>query len=368
MLEIYQKTLYRQEADIWHYLRLFWLEESQLFEVRSAFCGQNAAIIGQEALIAGETKADALHRLVSALMRAGYISQPKKTKELNVVINTPGWGGFSAGAPWFDQLQSDFLYPLYAFLEETANGGNSEGVMTEDGRITHYFWVLDRESTLSKIAELAKPLEAAFNIIISTNTSIDSPMPPMLEEVNTRFAEELFAALKNSSQDLRQAIINSLPPMENSQQTYPDRLGDYIRNAPNRVWGEKAAHLREKLMTIWGIGKEYWPPTGDSAPYDIIQVANLDLATRKELIDLICSKIQGELYVFEVQDGIFLTTPDEIFKLGLDDRYVFDAGMSWMVYTYHHGITYFGGDWLTAAVRELYRDREEELNPWFRGG
>jgi len=48
--EIYQKTLYRQKAGIWHYLLLFWLEESKIFEVRSALCGQNAVVIGQETL------------------------------------------------------------------------------------------------------------------------------------------------------------------------------------------------------------------------------------------------------------------------------------------------------------------------------
>ena len=214
--EIYQKTLYRQEAGIWHYLRLFWLEESQTFEVRSALCGQNAVVIGQEALIAGETKADALHRLVSALMRAGYISQPKKTKELNVVINTPGWDGFIAGAPWFDQLQSDFLHPLYAYLDDTANGENIGGTMTENGRITHYFGVLDREAVLSKIAELAQPLEAAFNITVSTSPSIPLPKPPLPEEVNSGIAKELLTAWRDAmpkiTEALKQAIINFIPP------------------------------------------------------------------------------------------------------------------------------------------------------------
>lgn len=375
MLEIYQKTLYRQEVDIWYYLRLFWLEESQIFEVRSAFCGQNAAIIGQEALIAGETKADALHRLVSALMRAGYISQPKKTKELNVVINTPGWEGFIAGAPWFDQLQSDFLHPLYAYLDDTANGENIGGTMTEIGRITHYFGVLDRDAALSKITELAEPLEDAFNITISSTPSILLPKPPLPKEVNTGIAKELLTAWRDAmpkiTEALKQAIVNIIPTGENDQKTYPDQQVNYYeRNNPYRVRGEKAAQLREKLMTVWGIGKYYWPPLGNSATCDTIHVEGLETATRLQLIDCIRPKIQGDLFVFDIQEGIFLTTPDDIFNRYIDDSYVFDEGMGWMVYNSHHETTTFSGDWLIAAVKELYRDRdrEAELDPWFRGG
>jgi len=371
--EIYQKTLYRQEAGIWHYLRLFWLDASQIFEVRSAFCGQNAAVIGQETLMADETKADALHRLVTALMPAGYTVQPSQTQELIVVINTPNWDGFSAGAPWFDQLQSEFLHPLYAYLDDTANGGNIGGTMTQPTSITHYLGVLDREAALSKIAELAQPLVDAFNITFSTTPSIPLPKPPLPNEVNTGIAKELLTAWRDAmskiTEDLKQAIINIIPSAENSQKTYPDPLYDYNeRNNPYRVRGEKAAQLREKLMTVWGIGKYYWPPLGNSATCDTIHVEGLDQATRLQLIEFIRPKTQGDLYVFDIQEGIFLTIPDAIFNRYLDDSYVFDESMDWMVYNSHHETTTFGGDWLIAAVRELYRGREAGLNPWFRGG
>ena len=373
MVEIYQKTLYRKKAGKWHYLRLYWLEEQQIFEVRSALCGQNAVVIGQEALNVGETKADALRRLVSALMRAGYRTQPKKIKELNVVINTPDWDGFIAGAPWFDQLQSDFLHPLYAYLDETANGENIGGTMTEIGRITHYFGVLDREAVLSKIAELAQPLEAAFNITVSTTPSIPLPKPPLPEEVNSGIAMELLTAWREAmtkiSEGVKQAFISAVSAEKNSNKYDPDPpFSYYERIDPNRVRGEKAAQLREKLMTVWGIGKYYWPPLGNSATCATIHVEGLDRATRLQLIECIRPKTQGDLYVFEIEEGIFLTTPDDIFNRYIDDSYVFDEGMEWIVYSSHHGTTTFGGDWLIAAVKELYRDREEELNPWFRGG
>jgi hypothetical protein len=368
--EIYQKNLYRQEVGIWHYLRLFWLEEQQIFEVRSAICGQNAVVIGQEALKVGETKADALRRLVSALMRAGYRTQPKKIKELNVVINTPDWDGFIAGAPWFDQLQSDFLHPLYAYLDETANGSNIEGLMIENGRITHYLGVLDREATLSKIAELAQPLEVAFNITISTTPSIPLPRPPLPEEVNSGIAKELLTAWREAmtkiSEGVKQAFISAVSAEKNSNKYDPDPpFSYYERISPNRVRGEKAAQLREKLMTVWGIGKYYWPPLGNSATCNTIHVEGLDRAIRLKLIECIRPKTQGNLYVFEIEEGIFLTTPDDIINHYMDESYVFDEGMEWIVYSSHHGTTTFGGDWLIAAVKELYRDREEELNPWF---
>jgi hypothetical protein len=323
--------------------------------------------------MANETKADALHRLVTALINAGYTVQPSQTQELIMVINTPDWDGFSAGAPWFDQLQSDFLHPLYGYLDDTANGGNIGGTMTQSRSITHYLGVLDREAALSKIVELAQHLEAAFNINIGTNPSIPLPKPPLPKEVNTGIAKELLTAWRDAmskvTEDLRQAIINIIPTGENSQKTYPDPLYDYNeRNNPYRVRGEKAAQLREKLMTVWGIGKYYWPPLGNSTTCDTIHVEGLDMATRLQLIECIRPKTQGDLFVFDIQEGIFLTIPDAIFNRYIDDTYVFDEGMGWMVYNSHHGTTTFGGDWLIAAVKELYRDREEELNPWFRGG
>ncbi len=76
MSKAFQKTLYRHENCTWHYTRLIWQEAGQSFDVRTALCGQVATSIGQEALLSGETKETALHRLVTGLQKAGYTENP----------------------------------------------------------------------------------------------------------------------------------------------------------------------------------------------------------------------------------------------------------------------------------------------------
>lgn len=374
----FQKTLYRLENSAWHYIRLLWQETNQSFEVCTAPCGQLATSIRQEVLLPGETKETALHRLAVALRHAGYLEQPTIEWRLDVQVFTPVWDGFTAAAPWFDALQLDILYPLYAFLEDTANGGNSGGVKTEPICITHYLWVLNLDAATAALETIARQVPDAFRIGTNIREKTEQPVPVKLPGKNeTTTLDPDLKILAGKLSDLTNVITTELgqilkPLLENQvsqDKTYPDNVcGFSDRSDPDRVRGQKAGQLRERLLTQWGVGKGYWPPLGKAASCETLHVEGLDDEPAAQLIAIIQNRIIGQVYAFDTSEGIFVSEPDRIFsRFMIDDTYWFDDGLEWVIFVSHENTVTFGGDWLLEEVRDVFQDQPENLNPWWNG-
>lgn len=391
----FQKTLYRQENNIWHYIRLIWREASHSFEVCTAPCGRVATPIREEAVLPGETKETALHRLAVALKQAGYSEHPGMDWYLDVQIFTPPWDGRATAAPWFNALQSDILHPLYEVLEETANGGYRDGVGTETECITHFLWVLDPEAAMKAIETIAIKTPALCRIQANYRKSPEEPVPdkppaptgvtagspekaetplPLIPPTQTGttldiqgLAQHLLNLTAGIAEEMKQVIR---PYMETRPVTYPDSPNVWSAHAAtNRVLGEKAKRLRERLETQWGIGKGYWPPLGGPAPCETLHVIGEGLEDKigAKLNAIIQNRMIGQVYAFDESGDIFITDAAEnlFFRYDAWDTFRFDDGMEWIVYVTHENTVTFGGDWLLNEVRELFKEQPERLNPWF---
>lgn len=374
MSKAFQKTLYRHENCTWHYTRLIWQEAGQSFDVRTALCGQVATSIGQEALLSGETKETALHRLVTGLQKAGYTENPNVDLFLDVQIFTPTWAGFTAAAPWFDALQLDIVYPLYQMLEDTANGGNSGGIRTDPGCITHYLWVLDSDATTTAVETIARQAAASFRVVTTIRKKTENPVLVKLPEKTEAAAPDPdLKLLAGNMSDLITGIVAELrqtikPLLKNQpipDKTYPDNVCGFVeRRDPNRVRGNKANQLRERLLTQWGVGKDYWPPLGNAAPCETLHVEGLDDEAAMQLIAIVQKRIIGQVYAFDASEGIFVSEPARICsRFMIDDTYWFDDDLEWIVYVSHHNTVTFGGDWLLKEVREIFKEQSERLPP-----
>jgi len=370
----FQKTLYRPKNGTWNYLRLLWQEASQSFEVRAAPCGQVATPISEEALLPEETKETALHRLVVDLRQAGYLERPTIDDYLDVQIFMPDWDGFSAAAPWFDALQSEVSYPLYQVLQDTANGGNSGGVQTAPGCITHYLWVLNPDAATAAVETIARQAPSLFRVVANSRKKAATPAPTALSEITEAatpdlkiLTDQLTGVMAGIVEEFQQTIKPYLADQPASDKTYPDRVCvSFEHSDPYRVHGEQANLLRERLLAQWGVGKGHWPPLGDAARCETLHVEGLDDETAAQLTDVIQKRIIGQVYALDASEGVFMAGPERLFsRLMIDDTYWFDDGLEWIVYVSHHDTATFAGDWLLDAVRELFKDRPERLNPWF---
>ncbi|MBK6993724.1 MAG: hypothetical protein IPH31_01895 [Lewinellaceae bacterium] len=78
---------------------------------------------------------------------------------------------------------------------------------------------------------------------------------------------------------------------------------------------------------------------------------------------LLTHKLQEPLYLLDCETGLFEIDTEQIFG-GLHEGMVFDATFAWVLYFSHHNTITFGGDWLVAAVKDLYAGQPELLNAW----
>ncbi|MEO6037741.1 MAG: hypothetical protein ABIQ93_04950, partial [Saprospiraceae bacterium] len=346
----FQKTLYRSENETWHYIRLIWQETNQWFEVRTAPCGHVATPIRQETLLPGETKETALHRLVTDLRQTGYLEHPTEYQPLDVQIFTPARDGFPAAAPWFDALQLELVPLLYKGLQDQANGANIGGIQTAAGCITHFLGVLNAPAALETIAAISQQPPALFRIQANVRQKIVAPAPVNLPEKTIETAEalklgsHLADVMSNILEDLQQKIKPFLQSEPAAGITYPDRVSAESIE-PDRVYGEKADRLRERVREQWGVGTGYyWPPLDQSAPGETLHVEGLDEETAAQLIAIIQPRIIGQLYAFDAGEGIFTAEPERLLsRFMIDDTYWFDDGLEWLVYASHHDTVTFGG-------------------------
>lgn len=355
----FQKTLYRHENSAWHYIRLLWQEAAQSFEVSTAPCGQVATFIAQEALLPGETKEAALHRLAVALRHAGYLEQPTIEWYLDVQVFTPVWDGFTAAAPWFDALQFDILYPLYDVLDDTANGGNSGGTRTEPGCLTYFLWTVDPVAVTEAIDNIARQAPAWLNVVSNIRKRGDKPVARKPLEQADGDAREMEVAFGWEDKMIRftenRQYERSLP--ENQpilDKTYPDNVCGFVeRRAPDRVRGEKAGQLREQLLAQWGVGKDYWPPLGSPAPCETLHIEGLEEETAAQLIAIIQDRSIGQVYAFDAGELKHLNSYAPLLSFLRFDRKAAHCSNACSMFIYHSARTMGKPDDCTRRLEAL---------------
>ena len=113
----------------------------------------------------------------------------------------------------------------------------------------------------------------------------------------------------------------------------------------------------------WNFDSNYWDPLTQVAPSEVVFLNGMADDKKQAVVGLLRQHIAEPLYLLDCETGLFEIAPEEIFE-GAHEGMVFDASLTWVIYFSHHYTLTFGGDWLVAAIKELYRDTPELLNAW----
>lgn len=366
MATFFQKTLYRQEGAQWRYTRLCWIEPAQCFDVRTALCGQTAMATGIERLNPGEPRESALHRLALPLRQAGWLEMPVLEWHLDLTIVTPAFDGLMAAAPWFDAFHAGVLYPVLFELGETANYGHWGGTRHEKDSITYFLWTVEPHAAEAIVSSVGRNAPAGFEVFARIRKWGEDPAPRAHPtdaswEMGSvlGFEKHLISATEKGHYARSLPENQPIPEIIRADAGYPGlpNLG------PDRVTGEKAAELRDRLLTLWEVGKDRWPPLGSPVSRDVLYLEGTpEEEVTAQLTALLQQKTTGTVYVFDSVEGIFSSTIGQIFPdLAQDDTYWFDERLEWILYKSHHNTITFGGDWLIKEVRDLFRETPERI-------
>ncbi len=363
---VFQKTLYRQEGAQWRYTRLRWLEQAPYVDVLAASCGQPAMAIGQEWLMPGERPEAALHRLALPWRQAGWLEMPALEWHFDLTITTPVFDGLMAAAPWFDAFHAEALYPILFELGETANYGHWGGTRYEKNSVTYLLWTVDPHAAEAIANRVGQHAPAGFYVSARIRKRDEDPAP---REHTTDASGEMGSVpgfekhLISANEKLLYA--RSLPENQPIPKIiWPDARYPCLPNlGPGRVTGEKAAQLRERLRTLWEVGKDRWPPLGRPIARDLLYVEGaLEDKETAHLTALLQQKATGTVYVLDTTEGIFSSSIRQIFPdLADDDSYWFDDSLEWIIYKSHHNTITFGGDWLIKEVPVIFNENPERV-------
>jgi hypothetical protein len=378
MFYLFKKTIFRYTPEGWQFIRFKWKAEANYFETYAAACGQTGIAQSNEHLLPNETKEIALHRLAAVLQKKGYIANLVADGRVKVKIIIPPWKGFLASAPWFDELQTAVVHPLFTLFETTGNG-DCVGVATALDYKAYDFGTINLAAALEGIKAIEKTLPSIFKLEVqASNVSTDSTVKNVEAKAETETTKGEFkgiAEIKDLMSKISEDMINSIKKLAAvpapASIGYPDCSYHYIEfEDPSRVQGAVAKQLREQLLEKWGVGKDvYWPPLSLYIPCELLHVEGILKEKESFIIEVIQQRQQGQLYVLDIQEGMWtLPTEDLSFQCSLNDTFFFDDGLEWVVFFSHHNTLTFGGDWLMAAVREAYREELELLNCWYEGG
>ncbi len=367
----FQKTCYRQEGAQWHYTRLRWLEPAQCFEVLTAPCGHTGRVIGQEWLMPGERREVALHRLALPWRQAGWLEMPTLEWHFDLTITTPLFDGLMAAAPWFDVFHTEVLHPILFELGATANYGHWGGTRQEENGITYLLWTVDTHTATAIANRVGQNAPAGFEVSTRIRKWGEGLAPKKLPGttadaslaetgIHTAFAKYFISTTE------KWHYVRSLPENQPIPEViWPDARYPCLPNLePDRVTGEKAAQLRERLRTLWELGKDRWPPLGRPIARDLLYIEGaLEDDIVAHLTALLQQKAAGNVYVLDTVEGIFSSSIGQIFPdLAQDDSYWFDDSLEWIMYKSHHNTITFGGDWLVKEISGISVENPERVH------
>jgi hypothetical protein len=348
----YRLTLYRQLDAEWHFCQLTATDGATL-QTATGRCGRRPERRTETPLADGQTGQNALEAAGAAWRKRGY-DYPRRheLKILTLDFALPGWSGFPAGAPWFEDWKTYYQEPFEAELEATVNGF-ARGNHRARGRLLLYYYVLDgaaAQAAAERIAAAA-PVELALTVYVGAAEV--RPVPALDPNVPSPLAG-LYHQFDDMAQTVAEASHNIL---FHTVALMPQQIHQSTRQ---RVKGAEAQALRRELRERWGFDCHLWPPLGGHAKGAVAYVRDFSADKTAALQELLLHRIELPAYLLDCDDGLFRVEPQSLLR-GAYEGAVFDAGLDWLIYFSHHHTVTFGGDWLLDAVEALYRDEPGAL-------
>jgi hypothetical protein len=353
----YRLTLYRSVDQRAHFCQLTASHDGQHGSLRTAtgVCGTGAEEIREEALGGGVTAQSALEAAGALWRRRGY-DYPKRheLKIMTLHFSVPGWTGFPAGAPWFEDWKTHYQEPFEAVLEGTVNGFPRGGHRSK-GHMLLYYYVLNPEAARAACEAVAAraPVKLPLTIHVGTNemrpdTTLDAGVPGPLAGLLHNFGD-MAQTVAEASHNILFHTVALMPQLIH-------------QSARQRIKGAQAMELRRALDHRWGFDCHLWPPLGGAARSEVVYVRDFPSDKTAALQERLLEKVVLPAYLLDCDDGIFRLEPDHLLR-GAYEGVVFDASLDWVIYFSHHHTVTFGGEWLIRTVRELYRHEPLALHP-----
>jgi hypothetical protein len=349
----YRLTLYRRREGHWQYCQLTATADGRL-RTATGQCGQAPVTVDETPLAAGGAPQQALLDAGAAWRKRGY-DYPKRheLKILSLHFRVPGWSGFPAGAPWFEDWKTYYQEPMEEALEATVNGF-ARGLHRAKGSLVLYYYVVDVEAARATVEAVMTAAPVALPLAIYFGEQEYRPGQELHAGVPGALAGlfENFGAMAQTVAEASQNILFHTVALT------PQVVHESSRQ---RVKGADAVGLRRALADRWHFDCHGWPPIGGSAPEPVAYTYDLPADKLDRLQRLLSERLHHPAYLLDCDDGVFELDPAHLLR-GAYEGMVFDAGLEWVVYFSHHHTITFGGGWLLDAVRELYAGEPEALH------
>ncbi len=347
--------LYRQINNRWHYARLTTAPSAQLC-IETGCCGQLPENPDQVGIPANIDPLAALRQEGEKWLEHGYSKpHPHSLQVMTLHFQMRRWTGYPAGAPWYDDWTSGYLDPVEQILDETCNG-IPRGAERFSGNYLHYYTIFNTDLAQEAVEKIAAAAPVKFLLdihVASREKQVQIPIDPNVPE----YLRSLFRVVEKSAR----TIAHELPVLFPTDPLQPEFVPNGSAN--KRILGAEASRLRGYLKEKWNFDSNFWDPLTQAAPSEVVFLNGMAEDEKQSLAALLSQKLTEPLYLLDCETGLFEIGTDQIFG-GVHEGMVFDASFEWVIYFSHHYTITFGGDWLVATVKGLYRDQPELLSAW----
>ena len=347
--------LYQQIGSRWHYVRLTTTPNPEL-HIETGCCGQEPDHAEIKTIPADSDRAALLRQEGERWLEQGYAKpHPHSLQVMTLHFQMRRWTGYPAGAPWYDDWTSGYLDPIHQVLDETCNG-IPRGNERFSGNYLHYYTIFNTDLAQEAVEKIAAAAPVKFLLdihVANREKQVQIPIDPNVPE----YLRSLFRVVEKSAR----TIAHELPVLFSTDPLQPE----FVPNGPSnkRVTGEIAASLRAMLKEKWNFDSNFWDPLTQVAPSEVVFLNGMAESNKQAIAELLQQKIQEPLYLLDCETGLFEIDTEQIFG-GSHEGMVFDASFDWVIYFSHHYTITFAGDWLIAAVKDLYQEQPEQLNAW----
>ncbi len=354
-MNAYRLILYQKRETRWYYVRLTALSEGTL-RTETGCCGLLPEHTETGPLPSGTDANTALRDAGTLWQAKGYHKPaPQEVEVLTLHFQMRRWTGYPSGAPWHDDLTASYLDPVRDAFEKTCNG-IPRGNERFSGNYLYYYTIFNSDLALETAENIAAaaPVKFLLDIHIGRREKqVQIPIDPNVPE----YLRSLFRVVEKSAR----TIAGELPLLFPGDPLQPEIVPN--GGAPRRVRGEDAVRLRNVLKEKWNFDSSFWNPLTDASPSQVVFLNGMSDDKTQLIADRIKERLTTPLYLLDCEEGLFEISSKDMFK-GVYEGVVFDAGLDWVIYFSHHHTVTFGGDWLVAVVKDLYKEQPEVLNAW----
>ncbi len=324
--------------------------------IETGCCGQKPDHTEKAGIPSNTDPITALRQEGEKWLEREYLKpHPHSLKVMTLHFQMRRWTGYPAGAPWYDDWTSGYLDPIHQMLEETCNGV-PRGAERFSGNYLQYYTVFNTDLAQEAVEKIAAAAPVKFLLdihIASREKQVQIPIDPNVPE----YLRSLFRVVEKSAR----TIAHELPVLFPTDPLQPEFVPSSSSN--KRIIGEESTRLRSVLKEKWHFDSNFWDPLTQVAPSEVVFLNGMAEDKKQAIAALLGDKLQEPLYLLDCETGLFEIGTDQIFG-GSHEGMVFDAGFDWVIYFSHHYTISFGGDWLVAAVKDLYQEQPELLNAW----